>query len=278
MRNILSLIVIFVVCAFSVTLIDLPIAAINLPLFEQSIFPPKTSDKKTTSDKNNNPGQSVGEKKSQTGNSVLDSDSEKPSPNSIKTHKITDPENILVLVNKNRYLSSDYVPTDLIQPDIPFSFNEDLPKKLMRKEAADALTSLFQQASAEGIALLGVSGYRSYYTQKSIFDYKTSQVGKERANRVSAQPGFSEHQTGLAMDITCPSVAALKISFGSTSEGEWVAKNAYKFGFIIRYPKGKETITGYDYEPWHLRYVGVEVAHLIQQKNITLDEYLIDPS
>ncbi|MGE5544738.1 MAG: D-alanyl-D-alanine carboxypeptidase family protein, partial [Bacillota bacterium] len=173
-------------------------------------------------------------------------------------------------------LSPDYVPPDLTQPDIRFTFSENLPKKLMRKEAAEALTRLFEHASREGITLLGVSGYRSYQTQKEIFENKARLEGEVQANRTSARPGQSEHQTGLAMDIISPSISSLSTSFGATPEGKWVAQNAADFGFIIRYQRGKESITGYDYEPWHLRYVGVAAAKYIYQNGITLEEYLGD--
>ncbi len=111
---------------------------------------------------------------------------------------------------------------------------------------------------------------------KSKFSIISAQrVGKEVANKTVAYPGQSEHQTGLAMDVSSHKMGfKLHQSFGETIEGIWLANNAPKFGFIIRYPKGKEHITGYKYEPWHLRYVGVQVAEEIAQKGITLEEYL----
>ncbi|MCK4259448.1 MAG: M15 family metallopeptidase [Halanaerobiales bacterium] len=184
---------------------------------------------------------------------------------------------ILLLANKEHHLPSDYKPTDLVQPNIPFLFKEDLPKKLMRKEAALALEELFNSAKKDTIKLFGVSGYRSYYRQKQIFDYKAQRLGEEVANKTVAYPGQSEHQTGLAMDVSNQKMGfKLHQSFGNTREGIWIANNAPKFGFIIRYPKGKEHITGYKYEPWHLRYVGIQVAQEIAQKGITLEEYFGD--
>lgn len=192
----------------------------------------------------------------------------------IDEQQITD---ILVLVNKQHSLPADYVPANLVQPKIPFPFSEDLPKKLMRKEAATALEALFAQAKEDQIKLVGLSGYRSYQRQKEIFNYNAQKVGKEVANRTSAYPGQSEHQTGLAMDVTSAQMNyRLHSSFGDTKEGIWLAKNAADFGFIIRYPKGKEAITGYSYEPWHLRYVGTKAAKEIAENNITLEEYLQD--
>lgn len=190
--------------------------------------------------------------------------------------EVTNMHDILVVVNKKRNLKAEYEPTDLVQPNVPFSFEGKSPKKLMRKEAAQALESLFAQAQQENIAILGQSAYRSYQTQESIFKRLSKKYGsKEEANKVSAYPGQSEHQTGLAIDITSERVGyTLEENFGETPEGKWLAENAAAHGFIIRYQKGKEDITGYSYEPWHIRYVGKEIAQEIVQRGITLEEYL----
>lgn len=180
----------------------------------------------------------------------------------------------LVLVNKKNCLPAGFVPPDLVKPQIKFSFEEDLPKKLMRKEAAAAVENLFQQAGEEGIDIAGVSAYRSYERQQEIFNYKARQMGEE-ANKISAHPGESEHQTGLAIDVSCSRVGYnLSEAFGETIEGRWLVENAPKHGFIIRYPRGKEDITGYNYEPWHIRYVGIEAAGEIASRNITLEQFL----
>jgi zinc D-Ala-D-Ala carboxypeptidase len=193
----------------------------------------------------------------------------------IAADRFTNPTSILVLVNKEHPLPGGYVPPDLITPNVPFPFKEDLPKKKMRKEAAAALEDLFVQASKDGLHLYAMSGYRSYETQKQIFNHNLLIQGQAAANAVSAHPGTSEHQTGLAMDLTTGSMhEQLEQSFASTPEGIWVQKHAAEFGFIVRYPKGKEKITGYEYEPWHIRYVGKEVAQEIKSKNITFDEYV----
>ena len=120
-----------------------------------------------------------------------------------------------------------------------------------------------------------MSGFRSYERQKDVFAQNVKKLGEETARRVSATPGQSEHQTGLAMDVTSPEIDfKLTTEFEKTREGKWVLENAHKYGFIIRYPKGKEAITGYDYEPWHLRYVGKEHAAYMKEHNLTLEEYL----
>lgn len=186
-----------------------------------------------------------------------------------------DVDDILVLVNKKRHLDSSYKPSDLVIPNVKFSFDEEREKKYMRKEAAEALEELFEQAYKDGMYIFALSGYRSYGTQKWLFENKASEIGEEEANKIIARPGESEHQTGLAMDITSQSVQFdLKTKFGETEEGKWVKDNAHKFGFIIRYAKDKEGITGYNYEPWHLRYVGKKAAEEIHNKGIALEEYL----
>jgi D-alanyl-D-alanine carboxypeptidase len=188
---------------------------------------------------------------------------------------IQNPLNVLALVNKMVALPDNYNPTDLVKPNVSFSFgNETIEKSLMRKEAALALEKMFTEAKASGIELYAVSGYRSYDRQQILFDAEVKKSGEEKAAQVVAVPGNSEHQSGLAMDISAKSAnLSLTESFGETNEGKWLAANAHKYGFILRYPKGKETITGYQYEPWHFRYVGVDAAQTIFEKNITLEEY-----
>lgn len=188
---------------------------------------------------------------------------------------VTNPASVHVLVNKERNLPSDYVPDDLVVPDVPFSFSGDSPKKQMRKEAAEALEKLVAAARQDDITLKAVSGYRSYNTQKALFDSYAEKDGIEAANRYSAHPGQSEHQTGLTMDISGASVNyALTTELGKTKEGIWLAEHAADYGFIIRYPEGKEHITGYMYEPWHIRYIGVDAAKAVVESGLTLEEYL----
>lgn len=187
---------------------------------------------------------------------------------------IEDTDDILIVVNKKRYLPSDYKPSDLVVPNVKFSFNGEYEKKYMRHEAANALEELFDQAKEEGIYLYAVSGYRSYNTQERLFNNYSSKHGEEEANKFSARPGESEHQTGLAMDVSSQSAGfGLNEEFGNTVEGKWVRDNAHKFGFIIRYLKEKTDITGYTYEPWHIRYVGKDIAEKIYNEGITLEEY-----
>lgn len=183
-------------------------------------------------------------------------------------------ESITLLVNRDYTLTEDYVPEDLIVPDVRFTFSYYSDKKLMRQEAADALEELFAAGDAEGIHLYGVSAYRSYSRQYTIYATNLITRGIKHTNRYSAAPGASEHQTGLAIDVSSESAGySLEEVFGTTKEGIWLAKNAHRFGFIIRYPKEKEEITGYAYEPWHIRYVGTELAAYLYESGLTLDEY-----
>lgn len=187
---------------------------------------------------------------------------------------VTNAESVTVIVNKQRSLPDGYEPTDLVEPNVPFSFNEPHEKRNMRKEAAEALEKLFAAADSEGIELRAVSGYRSFARQKSVYDNHVATKGEAEASRISAVPGTSEHQTGLTIDVSSPSAGnALDQSFGQTTEGIWLANNAPKYGFIIRYPEGQEGITGYVYEPWHIRYVGEDLAPDIADSGLTLEEY-----
>lgn len=187
---------------------------------------------------------------------------------------VTNPASVQVLVNKKRNLPSDYVPDDLVVPDVPFSFSGDSPKKQMRKEAAAALEKLVAAAEQDGITLKAVSGYRSYKTQQSLFNSYAKRDGIEAANRYSAHPGQSEHQTGLTMDISGASVHyELTAALGQAKEGIWLAEHAAEYGFIIRYPEGKEDITGYTYEPWHIRYIGEEAAKAVYDSQLTFEQY-----
>lgn len=188
---------------------------------------------------------------------------------------VTSPDNIAVLVNQQYKLPADYVPQDLVYPDVPFIFEEKTEKRQMRKEAADALQELFSAAQADGISLYGVSAYRSYERQQELFEYYVERDGLETAKTYSAMPGHSEHQTGLAIDVTGGNQSCVvEDCFAETPEAKWLADHAAEYGFIIRYLEGREGITGYKYEPWHLRYVGKEIAQEIASLGITLEEYL----
>ncbi len=196
----------------------------------------------------------------------------KPQPDSIPV--ITNPQDMGLLVNKKRALPADFIPTDLVDLNVPFAFEGKSEKRMLRAEAAQALEALFAAASEDDIHLIGVSGYRSYATQRSVYQYNVKTQGEREASRVSAQPGQSEHQSGLAIDVSSKSNGyALTPSFADTPEGQWLAAHAPEFGFIIRYPKGQEEITGYSYEPWHIRYVGLQLSQDITTSGLTFEQY-----
>jgi len=191
------------------------------------------------------------------------------------THSLTDPTSIWLIVNKPHALNPiDYRPTDLVTPDVPLRVpgNESMQ---LRKQTASALEQLFADAKANGLNLMLSSGYRSYSYQVGLYNGYVKSMGQAAADKSSARPGHSEHQTGLAADVEpTTKKCELDACFFDTPEGAWVTANAYKYGFIIRYTKDKQAITGYEYEPWHLRYVGVELAMEMHTKGIeTLEEF-----
>lgn len=186
----------------------------------------------------------------------------------IQTSGSVSPE--LLLVNEKHGLGKDYEPPNLTIPNIEFAGGVSLEEKHIAGVIAKPLEELVNTAKNEGIVLLGNSGYRSYKSQRETFDNRVKGEGKKLAAAYVAKPGFSEHQTGLCIDVTNKD----RYFVNGTKEANWLAKNCYKFGFIIRYPAGKKSITGIEYEPWHIRYVGKNAAKYIYDNKITLEEYL----
>ncbi len=179
----------------------------------------------------------------------------------------------LVLVNKDHALQADDEPKDLVDGKPAVSGGSKYQQ--LRKPAAAAFKKLAAGAKEEGYTIKVTSGYRPYAYQKQLFERYVNKDGRYSAEQYSAEPGHSEHQTGLVADVSSPSVNYnLVQAYGSTEEGKWLAKNAHKYGFIIRFLKGKEDITGYEYEPWHIRYVGKDAAKEIYKQDLTLEEYL----
>ena len=178
----------------------------------------------------------------------------------------------LALVNRDYVLAADYEPDDLVRPNVEATNGSAI---LMRSEAAAALEELFAAAKDEaGLTLYAASGYRSYGTQSAIFERKIKNTGsREKAQRLVAPPGASEHQLGLAMDLKATPTSNLSASFAKTKQGQWVAENAHRFGFIIRYKEEWTDITGYAYEPWHIRYIGVAHATAVHMLNIPYETY-----
>ncbi len=189
---------------------------------------------------------------------------------------VGDPTSIFLVASKLNTLPDGYEPEDLTEPDIPFYFEEYMEKRNLREVAAHALEDLVNGALADDIHILGASGYRSYTRQHAIYTNNVAKRGQEATDQISSRPGHSEHQTGLAMDVTAASVGyALNESLGEKPEGQWLAAHAHEYGFIIRYPEDGYPITGYSYEPWHIRYVGTDTATFLYENNLTYEELII---
>ncbi|HHX11816.1 MAG TPA: hypothetical protein GX731_03270 [Clostridiales bacterium] len=185
-----------------------------------------------------------------------------------------DPESITVFVNKEYNLPKDYVPKNMVIPKVLFNHSYADERQKMRPEAASALEDLFEAAKEEGLTLYGISAYRSYDRQRKIFLNNIVKKGKYHTLRYSAVPGTSEHQTGLSIDVSTKALRFRLVNgFANTAEGKWLADNAHHYGYIVRYPKDKYEITGYAYEPWHIRYVGQDLANYLYSNDLTLDEY-----
>lgn len=208
-------------------------------------------------------------------NMVSEEENEKISNNSEELEKLLTIKNdlLMMLVNRNNTLSSDYVPEELVLSEIDFvSYIET---RYLAKSTAEAAKAMFEAAKEEGITLLGASGYRSYSVQENLYTSRVINDGQEEADRYTAKPGQSEHQTGLALDILSEDYQDMDDNFDSTEAYAWLKENCYKYGFILRYPQGKEDITGFLYEPWHYRYIGnSEVAKDIMDRNLTFEQYI----
>lgn len=191
-------------------------------------------------------------------------------------YSLTENGSLWQVVNKQRpFDPKAYIPADLVVPSIPLRSNITGDEKQVRKPMADALEKMIADASKDGVSINLQSGYRSYALQVNVYGNEVKNYGQAQADSESARPGFSEHQSGLAADLgTVAGSCEVNDCFANTPEGKWIAANGYKYGFIIRYPEGKEAITGYRYEPWHVRYVGVDLATEMHKQGIqTLEEF-----
>lgn len=196
---------------------------------------------------------------------------DKPAPQPSASCNVASPATVSWVINKQRPLSpKSYVPSSLRLPNVRVRTTSG---SKLRCDAASAAEKLFADAKAAGFSPMVSSGYRSYQTQSSLYNNYVAQDGQAAADTYSARPGHSEHQTGLSFDICNSGSCSLVQSFGNTGLGKWVAANAHKYGFVVRYPQGKTSITGYTYEPWHLRYVGTTVAGQIKSSGQTLEEH-----
>lgn len=181
-------------------------------------------------------------------------------------HSLTDPASLWVIVNKQNPLPDGYTPAGLTTPKTGGA--------QLRREAANALDKMVAAAKSDGVSLKLISGFRSQSRQSVIYNNYVARDGRAAADRYSARPGHSEHQTGWVADVGQAGGACdLEICFANTAAGKWVARHAHKYGFIIRYLNGKEAVTGYQYEPWHLRYVGPGLAGQIFAAKTTMEEF-----
>ncbi|GAB3618816.1 hypothetical protein GCM10027417_00760 [Glutamicibacter endophyticus] len=188
---------------------------------------------------------------------------------SVEQSDFSDPSSLIALINPTTQLSpEDYVPENLVT--VPGSSDK------LRADAAEAVEQLIADARAAGHPIKLISAYRSYNRQATLFAKYQNQYGTAYAERISARPGTSEHQLGLAADVGYSSgKCQLHACFGDTPAGLWVAKHAVDYGLIIRYPEGEEATTGYKYEPWHVRYIGTEHAQAMEASKVsTFEEYI----
>ena len=184
------------------------------------------------------------------------------------------PDSLWVVVSK-RYPLTDakYVPANLAVPAVKTRTDKSSAEQSLRADIEPDAVALFKAAQAAGHDVMLASGYRSYEQQQVYFTNYSRLYGEEAANKFSARPGQSEHQTGLAFDVSLTSRACyLEVCFGETEAGKWFAAHSYEYGFILRYPADKIDITQYQYEPWHFRYVGRDLAPALHESKLTLDE------
>lgn len=183
------------------------------------------------------------------------------------TKTIEQPYELLVLVNKYNVLPSGFKQYNLVNMGREYTVNDGKEYKLAGV-AYESYVKMYDAAKKDGLSMKVISAYRTENYQRNLYNNKVATTGKTNADNYSARPGSSEHQTGLAVDIS-----STKGTFENTPEFRWLKKHAHEYGFILRYPKGKEWITGYSYEPWHYRYVGSDVATKIYEEGITYEEY-----
>ena len=185
-----------------------------------------------------------------------------------------------ILVNKEHRLDEDYIPSNLVITDNNennfHNFLDPTLKPIIDKIVFAHFKIMPEDAGKSGFNILIDSGYRSYKYQQDIWDDSINKIGLEETKRIVAPPGASEHQTGFAFDIgyIIDGIYTDDVS-ENQEESKWLFDNSYKYGFIIRYPKGKEYVTGYNYEPWHYRFVGISLAKELYESDITLEEYYL---
>ena len=180
-------------------------------------------------------------------------------------------QNEKMIVNKFYKLNEDYKPNNLVNIPLSYSYGKEGDNKLL-DYAYEKFIELWNAANEKGYYLMVTSSYRDYKDQEEIYESRKKSLGERKADEVAARPGHSEHQTGLVIDMTSIK-EKYDNDFTNSEAYKWLKENAYKYGFIERYPEGKTYITGYSPESWHWRYVGPEIARKMHDENITYDEY-----
>jgi zinc D-Ala-D-Ala carboxypeptidase len=230
---------------------------------QQATAPTKTSTKTTT------------QKTTTTAEKKIEVSLPGASPIEARVEDYHEPTSLWVVVSKTYPLSNDaYRPADLVLPDIPQRKDKSQDERSVRQVIAPDLVAMVNEAKTQGYDLMVGSGFRSKELQSVYYNSILRASGQAVADKQSALPGKSEHQTGLALDIAYTDMGNcyIEICFGSTPAGKWIAANSYKYGFIVRYPEDKTEITQYQYEPWHIRYVGKPLALALHESGFTLDE------
>ena len=201
------------------------------------------------------------------------SPSQRQQPSQVQLPSPSRANSLWVVVDKGRVLPDSYVPAGLVQPQVPIR-DGLADEKLLRADAAAALGRMFAAAQKANLRLMLASGYRSFATQQQLYNSYVRSSGAIDADKYSAHPGYSEHQTGLAADVEPVSGSCeVQDCFGDTPEGRWLASNSSRYGFVIRYKNDNQNLTGYSYEPWHVRYVGATLATKLTLANQTLEQY-----
>lgn len=198
--------------------------------------------------------------------SIINVEADQDWYDNVKETKIDSNNELLILVNKVYHLNESYAPTDIVNTGLLYSYEGNK----IKSEVYQAFINMYNAAKSENLSLIINSSYRTYATQKKLYDERVVTYGVKEADEYAARPGHSEHETGLALDIWAYNT---DLDFEETEEFRWMQEHAHEYGFILRYPKGSEHLTGYSYESWHYRYLGIEMATKVKEEGITYDEY-----
>ena len=232
-----------------------------------------SSKKNESIEEINNKEGLLAKSRSQEQNKSFSTDSDTLKSNEIKRLEGILNDELFILVNENNKLEDDYVPSTLVESDI--AFEEYIECKQLDERTSNAAKEMFNAALNDNVNLIAISGYRSYSVQENLYNSRVEVKGVEKTRQYTAEAGASEHQTGLAIDIVCNDYPYLDEGFENTDAFKWLYNNCYKYGFILRYQKGKEDITGYNYEPWHFRYIGnANISKDIMDRGICFEEFI----